>query len=118
MNAISSTLFPVLAVILGAILAAWRRPGEGLVSGLQHLAAGVVFAAAATEILPQVVHSGSPATTLAGGGLAVILMLGLKGAQGEGKGRARCWLPSAWTFSSTGWCWGWPFWRELGRGFC
>jgi len=86
MNALSSTLFPVLAVILGSILAAWRRPGEKLVSGLQHLAAGVVFAAAATEILPQVVHSGSPAATLIGGGLAVVLMLTLKGAQSEGKG--------------------------------
>ena len=86
MNALASTVFPVLAVILGSILAAWRQPGEKLISGLQHLAAGVVFAAAAAEILPKVVHQASPMATLIGGGLAILVMLALKASQGEEKG--------------------------------
>lgn len=78
MGALAYTLIPVVAVLLGSLLAVVRRPGEALVSAMQHLAAGVVFAAAATEILPQVLHQASPAATLLGGGLGVAVMLGLK----------------------------------------
>ena len=78
MSALAYTLIPVVAVLLGSLLAVVRRPGEALVSAMQHLAAGVVFAAAATEILPQVLHQASPAATLVGGGLGVAVMLGLK----------------------------------------
>ncbi len=83
MTALTSTVLPVVAAILGSALAAWRGPGEKLLSALQHLAAGVVFGAAATEILPQVLHQASPIATLLGGGLGVILMLTLKAMQGE-----------------------------------
>lgn len=78
MGALTYTLIPVAAVLFGAIIAVIRRPGDALVSAMQHLAAGVVFAAAATEILPQVLHQASPAATLIGGGLGVAVMLGLK----------------------------------------
>lgn len=53
---------------------------------MQHLAAGVVFAAAATEILPQVMHQASPAATLIGGSLGVGTMLGLKAIEARFKG--------------------------------
>ena len=49
MQALLYTLAPVLAVVLGAIVASRTKLKPGLVAGLQHLAAGVVFAAAATE---------------------------------------------------------------------
>lgn len=78
MNAVEFTFIPVLAVLVSAVLAAWRRPGPAVVAGVQHLAAGVVFGAAAAEILPQVVHQGSPLATLSGGALGVALMLWLK----------------------------------------
>ncbi len=78
MTALAYTLLPVLAVLLGSLFAVYRRPGERFISAMQHLAAGVVFAAAATEILPQVLHQASPAATLVGGGLGVAVMLGLK----------------------------------------
>ena len=83
MTALTSTILPVVAAILGSAMAAWRGPGEKLLSALQHLAAGVVFGAAATEILPQVLHQASPLATLLGGSLGVILMLTLKAMQGE-----------------------------------
>jgi ZIP family zinc transporter len=78
MTGLTITIIPVAAVLLGALVSVWRRPSEAVVAGVQHLAAGVVFAAAAAEMLPQVLHAGSPAATLAGGAAGVAVMLGLK----------------------------------------
>lgn len=86
MQAVLYTLIPVTAVIMGAVFAVRRRPGDAFVSAMQHLAAGVVFAAAAVEILPQVKHGNSPVATLIGGGLGVGVMLGLKSLEGRAKG--------------------------------
>ena len=82
MQALLYTLAPVLAVVLGAIVASRTK----LKPGLQHLAAGVVFAAAATEILPQVKHEASPSATLIGGAAGVATMLGLKALEARFKG--------------------------------
>jgi len=87
MTALLYTLIPVAAVLIGSLLAVLRRPGERTVSAMQHLAAGVVFAAAATEILPQVLHEASPAATLIGGGLGVGAMLSLKEVEKRFAGR-------------------------------
>jgi len=73
-------------VVVGAILAVLKRPGESFVSAMQHLAAGVVFAAAATEILPQIKHDASPVATLVGGAVGVGVMLFLKELEGRAKG--------------------------------
>lgn len=72
------TMFPVAAAIIGAAIAVNLRPGPVLVSAIQHFAAGVVFAAAAGEILPNVMHGGSPLATLVGGTSGVIVMLLVK----------------------------------------
>src|SRR3546814_4814131 len=86
MQALLYTLAPVLAVVLGAIIASSTKLNPGLVAGLQHLAAGVVFAAAATEILPQVKHEASPSATLIGGAAGVVTMLGLKAFEARFEG--------------------------------
>lgn len=86
MQALLYTLAPVLAVVLGAIVASRTKLKPGLVAGLQHLAAGVVFAAAATEILPQVKHEASPSATLIGGAAGVATMLGLKALEARFEG--------------------------------
>ncbi|MBI0477095.1 transporter [Sphingomonas sp. MA1305] len=86
MLALTYTVIPVFAVILGAAAAAIRKPGESFVAAMQHLAAGVVFAAAAAEILPQVMHQASPTATLLGGALGVAVMLGLKSLEGRAAG--------------------------------
>ena len=78
MQAIIFTLIPVVAVLIGALVAVARRPSDTFVSAMQHLAAGVVFGAAAVEILPQVMHQGSPAATLMGGTIGIAVMLLLK----------------------------------------
>ena len=86
MQAIAFTLIPVAAVLVGAVLAVARRPSEAFVSAMQHLAAGVVFGAAAVEILPQVMHEASPAATLIGGAIGIVVMLGLKKLEERSKG--------------------------------
>ena len=80
------TAIPVLAVFIGAVLAVWRRPGPALVSAVQHLAAGVVFAAAASEILPQVKHEGSLWATFIGGTSGVLVMLFVKSLESRSRG--------------------------------
>ncbi|KQX19660.1 MULTISPECIES: ZIP family metal transporter [unclassified Sphingomonas] len=86
MVALKYTLIPILAVILGSVWATWRKPSTGFVSAMQHLAAGVVFAAAAAEILPRVMHQASPIATFIGGTLGVGVMLALKGLEGRTSG--------------------------------
>ena len=80
------TFAPVAAALIGAIIAAFRRPGPQTVSAIQHFAAGVVFAAAASELLPDLVHERSALGTLIGGALGVAVMLGIKSVEGRLKG--------------------------------
>lgn len=47
------TTIPALAVILGGSFAMFRVPSPQTRSAVQHFAAGVVFAAVATELLPE-----------------------------------------------------------------
>ncbi len=72
------TLIPVSVAMLGAIVAVNVRPGPTLVSAIQHFAAGVVFAAAAGEIMPDVAHSGSPIATMVGGFAGIGVMLAIR----------------------------------------
>jgi ZIP family zinc transporter len=71
---------PAIAVVLGGFIAAFRAPGPAVRSGVQHIAAGVLFAALATELLPDVIHRKLPWVTLIGFALGVVAMLGLKAA--------------------------------------
>ena len=86
MSAWLYALVPVAAASLGAGIASWRQPGPGLTSAIQHFAAGVVFAAAAGEILPDVMHGDSPAATLIGGAAGVAVMLLIKKLEETTKG--------------------------------
>lgn len=47
-------------------------------SYLQHFAAGVVFAAVAGEVLPEIMHERSPVGLIIGFALGVVTMLGIK----------------------------------------
>ncbi|BDT66710.1 hypothetical protein os1_08740 [Comamonadaceae bacterium OS-1] len=70
--------FPAVAVVVGGIVAAVRPPNATTRSAVQHFAAGVVFAALATELLPEVMHQRMPLQTIAGFAFGVIAMLVLK----------------------------------------
>lgn len=82
MPAVAVTLIPWLALVIGAVVTAVKRPGPIAKSAIQHFAAGVVFAAAATEILPSLKHAGAAVPVVVGGALGVALMLGVR-AVGE-----------------------------------
>lgn len=68
-------LFPVSAAAVGAGAAAWRRPGPKLTSAIQHFAAGVVFAALAGEVLPDLRREGHLSAVLLGFSAGVVLLL-------------------------------------------
>lgn len=71
-------LIPVVVVIVGGVIAAFRAPGPRVSSYLQHFAAGVVFAAVAGEVLPQVMAEHQPLPAIIGFALAVAVMLGVR----------------------------------------
>lgn len=50
------TLIPAASMAGGSMLAIWRSPGPGARSGMQHLASGIVFAAIATELVPEMIE--------------------------------------------------------------
>lgn len=80
MTALLYTVAPVVAALLGAIVTAHYPPSAWLRSIVQHLAAGVVFAAAAVEILPDVLRAHAPLPTLIGAVIGVAAMVLLQKA--------------------------------------
>lgn len=71
-------LIPVAATVIGGLVAAFRTPGATLQSAIQHFAAGVVFAAVAGELLPDLLHERSRLAVIVGFVLGTGLMLGVK----------------------------------------
>ena len=71
-------VFPVAAAAVGSAVAAWRRPGPKLTSGIQHFAGGVVLAAVAGEVLPELRSEGRLAAAVLGftAGVSVVLAVG------------------------------------------
>ena len=87
LNILFYALFPVLAVILGGIVAAFRSPGARMRSAVQHFAAGIVFAAIAFELLPEIKDERAPLAAMLGFAAGIGLMLVIKivvGKFGEG----------------------------------
>jgi ZIP family zinc transporter len=78
MSAWIYTLIPALAAVLGSAVAAVRQPSPSITSAVQHLAAGVLFAAVAGEILPDLKHQQSPIAVIVGGAFGVAMMLLIK----------------------------------------
>lgn len=78
MQALAYTLMPLAALTLGAIATTIGKPGPRLRSGIQHIAAGVVFAAAASEILPDVKHGGPLLAVILGAVTGIAAMLAIK----------------------------------------
>ena len=76
-HALLYTLIPVLAALIAGIVAATRRPGEKTTSAVQHFAAGVVFAAAAIELLPAVLKQ-SPWVAIGGFAAGIVVMFSMR----------------------------------------
>jgi zinc transporter, ZIP family len=71
-------LFPIVAGIIGSFVAVRRTPPDSLVAGVQHLAAGVVMAAVAVEVLPDLRERGPLWLVVIGFccGVALLVVLG------------------------------------------
>jgi len=66
------------AGILGGIVASFWAPTVRLRSAIQHFAAGVVIAAVASELIPEVERIGSTLSILSGFAAGGLTMIGLK----------------------------------------
>ncbi len=69
------TLIPIVVTIIGGTIAAYRTPGEKTRITVQHFAAGVVFAAVALELLPELVTNLKILPLIIGFASGVALML-------------------------------------------
>ncbi len=67
------TFIPMFAAIAGVLIAVTYVPSPQAISAFQHFAAGIVFAAAAGEVLPEVLKQANSLPILIGG-MAGILM--------------------------------------------
>lgn len=71
------TLPAVVVAAVGSAFATWRPPGPRTTSAIQHLAAGIVFAAAALELLPREREEAALAVVI-GFAIGLALMLALR----------------------------------------
>jgi len=74
-TALAFTAVPVAAAAVSGGVAPLRAPGPRFTSALQHFAAGVVFAAAAIELLPGVLDR-SPWVAIIGFAAGIAMMFG------------------------------------------
>lgn len=75
-QALSYTMLAVIAAMVGGVIAVYRTPSAQMESNVQHFAAGVVTAAVASELLPDV-HESAPFVVVVGFALGVAAMLGI-----------------------------------------
>ncbi len=76
-QALLYSLIPLAASTIGGLIAAFWPPGKTLKSVVQHFAAGVVFAAAALELIPKV-QVQSPRVAIAGFAVGIAAMVALR----------------------------------------
>ena len=72
------SLLPIAATLCGIVVAVSRPPGPRVRSALQHLAAGIVVAAVAVEIVPEMLAGGHVLFVASGFTLGVGLMFGVR----------------------------------------
>ena len=80
-SVLTYALVPVVAAIVGALIATTRPPGQKARSAIQHFAAGVVFSVVAVELLPDIVRSharNAAFDVVIGFALGVLTMLALR----------------------------------------
>ena len=75
-QALSYTALAVVAALVGGVIAIYYPPGPQMESNVQHFAAGVVIAAVAAELLPDI-HGRAPQVVVLGFAIGVATMLGI-----------------------------------------
>ncbi|CAN5405445.1 membrane protein [soil metagenome] len=84
-KALLFSFIPMVAAIVAAIIAALQKPSSVMKSLTQHLAAGVVFAAVALEMGPDLLKRHESLSTAVGFSIGVALLVGI-GVLTEKKG--------------------------------
>lgn len=72
-----ATAIPVTAATVGATIAAYRPPSATVRSATQHVAAGLVFGAAATELVPDLLRDHARRPVVIGFIIGIAVMLGV-----------------------------------------
>ena len=75
---VAAVSVPVATATAGGFAAAYRPPGAAVRSGVQHFAAGLVFAAAATELVPDLSHEHHRIAIAVGVAVGLALMLAVE----------------------------------------
>ncbi len=75
---VAATSIPVVVSTGGGAIATFRPPPDRVRSGVQHIAAGLVFAVASTELIPQLSHDRQPVAVSLGFTLGVALLVGIR----------------------------------------
>lgn len=78
LSVLGYAFIPAIAALVGGLIASFRTPGPGVQGAIQHFAAGVVFAAVAGEVLPEIMAEGALLPLVLGFSLGVIAMLSMK----------------------------------------
>ena len=87
MNSVLYSLFPVAAALIAAGCAVFFHRSDRVRCLIQHLAAGVVVAAVAVELIPELLHRHSPIPTALGFCLAVVVLVVLKQTESGGSSK-------------------------------
>jgi ZIP family zinc transporter len=68
---------PLAVAVAGGVIASFHPVGERQRSAIQHFAGGLIFAAVAVELLPEI-HGAEPLAVALGAGAGLALMLGVR----------------------------------------
>ncbi len=77
-SVLAYALIPCLGILAGSAFSVVVAPATKMISAFQHFAGGVVFAAVALELLPQLENLASPTSMVVGFCLGVAAMLATK----------------------------------------
>ena len=91
----AAVTIPVATATTGGVVACYRPPSPRVRSGVQHLAAGLVFAAAATELVPDLSHEHHRVAIVVGFAIGLALMLGIEFLPARMLGPARTDSPAS-----------------------
>lgn len=78
METVQYALMPAGAAVLAAGIATAWTPGKRFRSYIQHLAAGVVFAAVVSELFPRLIHARMVTATCIGFAAGVVVLLAIR----------------------------------------
>ena len=94
-------IVPSVVLIITSVLANWIVPGVKVRSALQHLAAGIIFALIATEVVPELLAGSHIGTMVIGYILGIVFILGVRLLDNKtgAESRSRGWIGLATTGS-------------------